>query len=326
MIKASLVMPAFKRVGQTLKSLSLIMNSQGFAKDYVVEIIVADSTPDNSLETALRNKFGNKIIYTRPDKPGVATNKNKGAKISSNPILIFCDSDMELEKYTLLKTFAAFKKYPTAAGLGGQVIWRNGSLDGQTDRPREEDRRQDVGETTYTEVLYSRYFATFKKVFWDVGGYDEEVFNMRGEGSDLSVRYWRGGFPLVYEAEIIVYHVHNSPDSVALRVAHPEWGIAKDLLLLAYKYDMLDGDYPNFQNTVNANFAKLGKDGHYRLLQGVGQHLDFILAAKPKIDQQKKQMKTNYAFKFLEIFSNNELFNNCIKDARAKLEFTRDLF
>lgn len=319
MIKASLIMPAYKRIDQTLKSLQLIFNSEGFVKDYILEIIIADSTPDNSLETAVKNQFNDKIIYTRPSTPGVASNKNQGAKIANNPVLIFCDSDMEVEKDTLLKTFQALKKYPTAFGLGGQVIWRSGEKDGQIDRPREEDRREEINGTTYIEALYSRYFVTYKKVFEEVGGYDEEVFNMRGEGSDLSIRYWRLGFPLVYDPEIIVHHVHNSPDSIALGIDHPEWGIAKDLLLLAYKYDMLEGDYPNFQKTVKANFTKLGDEGYFRLLQGIGKYLDFIIEAKAKIDRQKKTMKTEYNFKFLEIFSNKELFQECLQKAAEKL-------
>lgn len=312
-------MPAFKRVEQTLKSLQLILGSEGINQEFALEIILADSTPDNTLETTVKNQFGNKIIYTKPDKPGVASNKNQGAKIAINPILLFCDSDMEVEKDTLLKTFSALKKYPTAAGLGGQVIWRTGEKDGQVDRPRNEDRRLDINGTIYIEALYSRYFVTYKQVFWEVGGYDEEVFNMRGEGSDLSVRYWRAGFPLVYDSSIIVHHIHNSPDSIALRIDHPEWGIAKDLLLLAYKYDMLEGDYPNFQKTVKANFAKLGDEGYFRLIQGIGNYMDFIIEAKPKIDQQKKQRKTLFDFKFLEIFSNKELFMKCIENAKTIL-------
>lgn len=326
MIKASLIMPAFKRVEQTLKSLQLILDSDGLSKDFTLEIILADSTPDTTLETAIKQQFGRQVIYTKPAIPGVASNKNQGAKIATSEILIFCDSDMEVEKDTLLKTFSALKKYPTAAGLGGQVIWRTGEKDGQTDRPREEDRRQEINGTTYIEALYSRYFATYKKVFEEAGGYDEAVFNMRGEGSDLSVRYWRAGFPLVYDQSIVVHHVHNSPDSIALRVDHPEWGIAKDLLLLAYKYDMLEGDFPNFQKTVGANFTKLGTEGYYRFLQGIGQYLDFIVAAKPKLDEQKKQMVVAYDFKFLEIFSNTELFNKCISNALVKLSFSRELF
>ena len=76
---------------------------------------------------------------------------------------------------------------------------------------------------------------------------------MRGEGSDLSIRYWRAGYPLAYDSSIIVHHVFDTEGGIIRGVPHPEWGIAKDLLLLAYKYD-LSSENKNFINAVKANF------------------------------------------------------------------------
>ena len=45
---------------------------------------------------------------------------------------------------------------------------------------------------------------------------------------------------------------------------------------------------------------------------------------KPIIDQQKKNMKTKYNFKFLEIFSNKQLFEKCINNAENLLEDLRN--
>ncbi len=323
MINISIIIPSYKRVSQTLKTIELLLNSNGFNKDFSGEIIVADSSPGNELKTALNNKFGEKIIYTQPEKRGIAANKNQGARIAKNPLLIFCDSDMEVEEATIFNTISALKKYETAGMIGGEVIWRTGEKDGQLDRPRKEDRMITIGKTTYVEALYSRYVVTYKEIFWRVGGYDEEVFNMRGEGSDLSIRYWRAGYPLVYDPSIIVHHVHKTEGGIIRSVAHPEWGIAKDLLLLAYKYD-IDDKSKNFVKTVAANFEKFGKDGYYRIIEGIKNHYEFIKEAKPIIDRQKKEMKALYDFKFLEIFSEKELFEECIKKAENSLSKIRE--
>jgi len=323
MMQISVIVPCFKRIGQTVKSLDLVLQSKGRNTEFGLELIAADSTPTNELRLALKNEFGEKVIYTKPQKPGIAANKNQGAKIAKGDILIFCDSDIEVEEDTLINTATALKKHEKAAALGGQVIWRGGPKDGSHDRPREEDRMLNIDGTTFIEALYSRYFATYKKVFLNVGGYDEEVFNMRGEGSDLSICYWREGYPLVYEETIIVHHVHDVPDSAALRVDRPELSIAKDLLLLGYKYDILDEKYKNFMNTVVANFKQFGDDGYFRIIEGIGNYLDFITEAKPKLDEQKKNMKTLYDFKFLEVFSQKELFEDCINKAAKKLENIR---
>lgn len=312
MLYLSIIVPAYKRVEQTLKTIELLIGSRGYGKEFNAEIIVADSSPDDELKNAIKIKFNDSIVYTRPDKEGIATNKNQGAKIARHSILIFCDSDMEVEPNTLFNTIKSFKEHQTAAAIGGQVIWKGGNKDGQHDRPRKEDRMITQENTTYIEAIYSRYIAMYKEVFDGVGGYDEEVFNMRGEGSDLSVRLWRAGYPLVYDESIIVHHVYDAPDSIALRIDHPEWGIAKDLLLLAYKYDISDEKYTNFVNTVAANFKPMGDLGFYTIIEGIARNMDLIQEVKPLIDKKKLTMKAEYDFKFLEIFSDGTIFKKCI--------------
>lgn len=318
MVKISVIIPTFKRINQTLKTLTLLQQSTGVGKDFTAEFIVSDSTPDKSLENEIQKFFSQKVVYTKPDRPGIAANKNQGAKIASNPLLIFCDSDIEVEKETILKSIDGLK-LQTAAAVSGQVVWRGGVKDGQFDRPRSEDRQITIQDTTYTEAIYSRYLVTFKEVFWSVGGYDETLFNMRGEGSDLSLRYWRAGFPLVFNQDIKVHHVYTAEDAAAVRIKHAEWGIAKDLLLLAYKYDMLDGDYPNFSKTIAANFSPLGEASYWRMIQGIGKNINLIGQVEKLVTKEQPL----FDFKFLEIFSNMNMLNACIDQAVDRLKAIR---
>lgn len=327
MIKASVIIPTFHRIDQTIKTISLIKTSTGLNTDFELEIILSDSSRDSTLQETVQKEFANTIIYTRPSQEGIAANKNQGAKVASHSLLIFCDSDMEVEKDTILNTIQSLQKNPTAAAVGGNVIWKGGPTDGKNDRPRPEDRMKEINGTFYIEALYSRYIATYKKVFEKVGGYDEAVFNMRGEGSDLSIRYWREGFPLTFNKNITVHHVHDVEGGIIRNVSHPEYGIAKDILLLAYKYDMLDGDYKNFTKCSAANFTKFGEEGYINTIKGIGKYYDFIIQAKPILDQQKKEMKPQYDFKYLEVFTDEALFKKCIEDSQNKLlEIRKEIF
>ena len=328
-IGVSVIVPCYKRIKQTIRTLNLIFNSEGWRKQYEGEVIVADSTRDDSLKGALFKKFKEKkrkgeFFYLKPKKIGISCNKNAGAKKARFPILIFCDSDIEIEKNTILKSIKALKKHNRAGAITGKVIWKGGKKDGQLDRPKKEDRMIKEKGTYFVENIFSRYKVTYKKVFFEVGGYDEEVFNMRGEGSDLSIRYWRAGYPLAYDPSLKVHHIAEAPDSIALRVKHPEWGIIKDLLLLAYKYDLLDEETGNFSNTIMwVNFSKFGKIGYFRILQGIGQYLDFIIESKRKIDKQKKEMRPRYNFKFFEIFDKKSLFKKCLRESEKRLQKIR---
>lgn len=318
MIAVSCVMPTYKRVDQTLKTIELLLASDGVQSVFTLELIVSDSTPDESVKQAVHGAFGDRVRYIRPDHEGISANKNAGAKASSHPILIFCDSDMEVEKNTLLETVEYMRLHPSVAMVGGFVMWKGGPNDKMKDRPRSEDRMMRKGNTAYIEALYSRYVATYRDIFWQVGGYDEEVFNMRGEGSDLSIRYWRAGYPLAFHEGIIVHHVHDVPDAAAVRVNHSEWGIARDFLLLGYKYRMFETDYKSFASTVSMNFSPLGMQGSYRMLQGIGRNLDQIAASKMKLDVFRATDKPTYDFKFLEIFSNTALFKTCLDQAVSR--------
>lgn len=338
MIQVSVVVPTFKRVEQTVKSLGLLATSDGVGKEFELEIIVADSTPDTSIKDAVEAAFREggalhadgaqkssppSFIYVKPEHPGIAANKNAGAKMAHGAILIFSDSDMEVEKNTLSLTVQYLKNHEKAGAVGGSVIWKGGPYSGQKDRPRAEDRLLMKDETTFIEALYSRYLATYKSVFDAVGGYDEQVFNMRGEGSDLSIRYWRAGFPLTYEEAIRVHHVHDVPDAAAVRVDHAEWGIARDLLLLGYKYDMFNEDLSNFRATVEINFSPIGAAGYYHLLRGIGKNFDQIAADKPALDAFRANDKPAFPFKFLEIFTDMQMLEECIKSTDFRLADAR---
>jgi glycosyltransferase involved in cell wall biosynthesis len=326
MVSLSVIVPTYKRIDQTLKTIDLLRTSDGAGTIFELEIIVSDSTPDESMKQAIHGAYGDTIRYVKPPHEGIAANKNAGAKAASHPILIFADSDMEVEKNTLLATVESLKTHTTAAMVGGFVMWKGGPDDRMKDRPRSEDRMMRRANTAYIEALYSRYVATYKEVFWYVGGYDEAVFNMRGEGSDLSIRYWRAGYPLVFDESIIVHHVHDVPDAAAVRVAHSEWGIARDLLLLGYKYKMFDGEWNAFASTVAMNFSPFGMRSAYRMLQGIGHNLDMIASAKNTLDVFRATDTPKYDFKFLEIFSNASLFEACVNEAERSLLEARKVF
>lgn len=319
MVNVSVIIPTYKRVEQTLKTIALLHNSEGKNGEFSLEIIVADSTPDNSLRNSLTQAFGSTVLYLKPEILGIAANKNAGAKMASGQVLIFCDSDIEVEKDTVTETVRALQRYPKAGAVMGEVVWKGGDESGQRDRPREEDRQVVVDQTTFIEAIYSRYMATYKEIFFDVGGYDQVLFNMRGEGSDLSVRYWRSGYPLVFEKSIRVHHLFEAPDSAALRVPHPEWGVAKDMLLLAMKYDMLEGSYPNFAKTIARDFAHLGDESYLGFLQGIGNNMSFLSQVNPIVQERNEIKQPRFPFTFLEVFSDQANFEACIREADGRL-------
>jgi GT2 family glycosyltransferase len=318
MIGVSLIIPCYKRIEQTLKTTKLVLDSDGIGTEFYFELIIADCTPDDSLERAVRKTFGDRVIYKRTEKRGLATNKNQGARIAKYELIIFCDSDIEVEKDTVLKTLQALQKNPTAGGVGGTTIWKGGENDGKIDRPDKDDRRQVVDGVTYSEILYGRYFGTYKSI-WDAAGqYDEVVFNLLGESSDMSTRIWRAGFPLIYDKSIEMYHCHDAPESLATRADHKEYIVVRNWLLLMYKFNMFDSKQTHFTQHINRYLSALGEDHAIAIFNGFGKFFDEISDAIAYFKTQK-QITPQYNFTFLEVFSDEKLFNECLAKAKDRL-------
>lgn len=325
MLSVSIIIPTYKRVDQTKRTVSLLYQSKGWNSEYVAEVIIADSTEDDSIKNIL-SQFSNPTpIYIKPEIPGIASNKNAGARQAKYDLVIFCDSDMEVESDTLLNSLMYLRDHPTAGMAGGRVIWKGGEKDGQNDRPRSEDRMEKIGETTYVEALYSRFVATYKKIFWEAGGYDETIFNMRGEGSDLSIRYWRSGFPLTYDEKIRVHHVYEATDAATRHITSPERGIIRDLIQLGYKYGMMDGDNSNFAKTLNWLTDQFGENDKYVIIESVVSLLSYFWENRERIEKGRQNIPNVYDFKFLDVFSKKDLFADCIGKAAERVKEARNM-
>lgn len=320
----SIIIPTFKREEQTSQTLSLLYKSAGWNSQFYPEVIIADSTPENSVKSKV-DKFTNPTpIYIKPGKPGIAANKNIGAKTAKNEFLIFCDSDMEVEFDTLVNTLMYLKEHSKAAMVSGQVIWKGSVQNGKLDRPRKEDRMEKIEDTVYIEAIYSRFMATFKSLFEKVGGYDEEVFNMRGEGSDLSIRYWRMGLPLVYSENIKVHHVYDVPAAATRKIEHPERGIIRDLIQLGFKYGLSDEDSPNFTSTLAWLTEQFGEKDKYIIIESIVSLLPYFWENREKIEKSRGNLPNDYDFKFLDVFTKKELFTDCLKKAEERIKEVRE--
>ena len=63
MVNVSMVLPCYNRIDQTIQTINLLLSSNGLGKEFFLEIIVSDSSLDNKLEIAVKDKFAEKIIF-----------------------------------------------------------------------------------------------------------------------------------------------------------------------------------------------------------------------------------------------------------------------
>lgn len=319
-VPIAIIIPSYRREEQTSITLKKLYGSRGWNDIFVPQVIVTDASVSPKLKEIVASFDNPKPLYVCPDNDGIARNKNFGAKHATSEIIYFCDSDMEVESDTILNSLIYLKDNVMLSMVGGEVIWKGGEQNGKLDRPREEDRIVEYENVSYVEALYSRFIATYRSIFWSVGGFNEDIFNMRGEGSDLSIRFWRSGYPLGFSKKIKVHHVYDAGEAVTRKVNHPEYGIIRDLIQLSYIYGISKNDSPNFANTLGWLSEEFGEFDKYVILEAVVNLLPQLWENKEKLIASKKNIRTIYDFKFLDVFTNRKLFLECIESANTRIK------
>jgi GT2 family glycosyltransferase len=172
------------------------------------EVIVFDNaSTDNSLALA---KAEGAICISSEQNLGFGKASNLSARKSSREFILFLNPDAVLKEGALEKMYDAAMRFPEAALIGpqfideeGSTIWRFSSIlhpiSGAIIPPVEPDAICCMPLLTGAALLCRR------QAFDQVGGFDENIF-LYHEDDDLSLRFTKSGWALVYEPAAQVYH------------------------------------------------------------------------------------------------------------------------
>lgn len=323
MIKASVIIPTYKRPDETKHCLDLICRSKGINKDYLLEVIVIDSSPDKttfnklkSFRSTLEFKYYHLAQQTLPGKA-----RNFGVQKANYELIISMDSDIEVADNTVPLIISYMRDHPKVARMTGKSIFSSGDKKGEIDRPTKWDRIHKANNTDYIEGIYGRYECFYRSAFLSVQGYDE-IFEYCGEGTDISIKFWRKGFPLAFSDKMIAYHNSDAPGS--LRRATPD-RIAKmylSLFLIAYKYGSDDielGKSKNFINSQKERQAVYGDTLEFRSIVSAAKSFEWIAKNISLIKKSKDEIPNKYDFKPFEIFSEKTMLDKCIRNAEKEI-------
>lgn len=322
MIKVSVVIATYKRPNETQKCLDLLDKSEGLNRDYQLEVLVIDSSPDILTKTAIYKstcKFDVKYIKLKKKTlPGEA--RTLAIKKANDELIIILDSDIEVKNDTILKMIQYMKNHPLVARMTGKSIFSSGEKKGQVDRPTKWDRIYKQGDISFIEGIYGRYEIFYKAPFLNINGYDE-IFGACGEGTDISVRFWRAGYPLALDDTIIAHHNSEAPES--LRRSDPDrmTSMYRSLFLVAYKYDVSDfSQSRHFIETHQERKAAYGEQTEFHAIVSAARSIEWFKKNYGKLINSKKNIPKIYDFKPFDIFTNQELLKRCLSDSKKRIE------
>ena len=225
------------------------------------------------------------------------------------------DSDIEIMPVTIGRMINYLKNHPTVSRLTGKTIFSSGENKGQIDRPTKWDRQVMIDRTNYIEGIYGRYEAFYKTPFLSIGGYDK-IFDVCGEGTDLSIRFWRAGFPLAIDENIIAYHNTEAPESLRRTVINKMTAMYRSLFIVAYKYGVKELESsPNFVKSHQEREAAYGETIEFHSIVSAAESIEWFKKNYSDLVKSKKAVPKLFDFKPFDVFSDQKLFAQCINQA-----------
>ena len=196
----SIIIPLYNAENTLEKCLTAIFNSR--YQNFEV-LVVDDGSKDNSIKIA--ESFPCKILkLTHNQGPSVA--RNWGAKNAKGHVLLFIDSDIVIKRDTLDLFVDSLKSYPAVFGIYTQKPGTDKLLTLYQNFYAHKSMKQ---TRDLTSVLYSYCVAIEKKVFDEVGGFDQSWVRATFEDVEFGLRVTENGHQIYLNKNIEVVHYPN---------------------------------------------------------------------------------------------------------------------
>ena len=175
----SVIVPTYNRADLLPRSLRSIL-AQSFQ---AFEVIVIDDGSTDDTRNAIGQFSDNRVRYFYQNNSGRCAARNAGASKARAPILVFLDSDDEVEQEWLENLASGFNDSETGVVCCGvRIIFQDAQQQEKLRMPK------DLGPVYmhYEGLFITGTFALRKTIFEEVGGYSTELHY--AETTDLALR------------------------------------------------------------------------------------------------------------------------------------------
>ncbi len=204
-MKCSVIIPAYNSEKTITPCLESALNQDIPKDDYEVTLI-DDGSTDNTQTIA--KTFAINIFPQKNQGPAAA--RNSGAEKAIGDILIFTDSDCELEPDFVEKIAAPIILNPEIVGVQGSYKTKQKEFIARFVQIEIETRYQKMAKKRFTDFIGTYAAAYRKDVFHSFGGFDTGFPLASGEDAEFSYKLQSSGCKLVFEPQACVYHLHPS--------------------------------------------------------------------------------------------------------------------
>lgn len=199
------------------------------------EIIVADDCSTDNSVTYLQTYFPEIKIISTEKNSGFSVTSNKGIRASQFDWVLLLNNDVKPEPDYFLPQLKYFEKDDTFGVMGKIVGWNNDTIQDGAKYPSFHGVKIKTAgnyllenEDEMKNGLYSMYLSganalISKRIFLEIGGFDEIFSPFYVEDYELSLRAWRLGYKCYYEHNAVCRH----KTSVSIRSKSSKYEIEK---------------------------------------------------------------------------------------------------
>jgi glycosyltransferase involved in cell wall biosynthesis len=200
-MKYSLIIPACDAEKTIASCLESALNQSLSREDYEI-IVVDDGSTDNT--PGIVKKYPVRLIQQK--NQGRAAARNRGIKDARGDILVFTDSDCELDFDFIKNIIFPIEQENEIVGVQGSYGTKQEGLMARFAQAEIEIRYKRMAKNKYIDFI-GTYAAAYKRgVFQKYGGFD--IGFPVGEDTDFSYRLHQKGHKMIFVSEAFVYHRH----------------------------------------------------------------------------------------------------------------------
>ena len=202
-MRCSLIIPAYN-AEKTIKSCIESALKQNLRQDEYEVIVVDDGSVDNT--SVIVERYPVKLIRQQNQGPAVA--RNRGVSEADGDILVFTDSDCELDYNFLNNITTTIVKDTQIIGVQGSYKTKQKEFIAQFGQIEIETRYKKMAKEKYIDFIGTYAAAYRANIFRKYGGFDTGFPLASGEDTEFSYKLQSVGYKLVFVPDAFVYHQH----------------------------------------------------------------------------------------------------------------------
>ncbi len=205
----SVVIPHYKGKEKLIENLS---HNLPFLKG--LDVIVVNDYPEIPLTEELNALFPTLRIIENSQNLGFAGAISKGIEAAKHAYVFLLNNDVLLHDNAFLNALTHFKKDKDLFAVSFCQTEKNGAQVGRNaifwQKGFFQHRGFDSTKSGFTGWAEGGSMLVDKNKYFKIGGFDVGYSPFYWEDIDLSYRAWRSGYTVLFDAQIVVQHHHES--------------------------------------------------------------------------------------------------------------------